>query len=94
MIGKLQASVTVGAIVAILTTGAVPAVAQNGKPDPAQIARGATAWANNCGRCHNLRDPKEFSDKNWDVIVTHMRIVGPLPGATARDIRTFLQSSN
>jgi len=63
-------------------------------PDPLQIARGAKAWSDNCGRCHNYRDPKEFSDKNWDVIVNHMRTLAPLPGATARDIKTFLKASN
>lgn len=63
-------------------------------PNPLQIARGAKAWSENCGRCHNLRDPKEFSDKNWDIIVNHMRNVAPLPGAIARDIRVFLQASN
>lgn len=63
-------------------------------PDPAQIGRGAQAWANTCSRCHNLRDPGEFSDKNWNVIVTHMRVIAPLPGQEAEDIKVFLKSSN
>jgi len=63
-------------------------------PDPAQIGRGAAAWAGVCGNCHNLRDPQEYSDKNWDVIVDHMRVVVPLPGQTAQDIKAFLKSSN
>ena len=63
-------------------------------PDPMQIARGASAWAGNCGRCHNLRDPKEFSDKNWDVIVNHMRAIAPLPGEVARDVKAFLKATN
>lgn len=68
--------------------------ANTGKPDPAQFARGAKAWSENCGRCHNLRDPKEFSDKNWHIIVNHMRTLAPLPGGMARDIRAFLERSN
>ena len=63
-------------------------------PNPLQIARGAKAWANNCGRCHNIRDPKEFSDKDWDVIVAQMRVRAMLPGEVARDILVFLKSSN
>jgi nitrate/TMAO reductase-like tetraheme cytochrome c subunit len=63
-------------------------------PDPLQIARGAKAWSENCGRCHNFRDPKEFSNKNWDLIVNHMRTIAPLPGAIARDIKVFLKASN
>jgi cytochrome c2 len=94
MTGKRQLSIVVAAIAAMVAGAAVAAAAENGKPDPMQIARGAKAWSDNCGRCHNFRDPKEFSDKNWDVIVNHMRVIAPLPGATARDIKVFLQSSN
>jgi cytochrome c5 len=63
-------------------------------PDPAQIGRGAKAWADTCQRCHNLRDPNEFSDKNWSVIVNHMRVIAPLPGQEAEDIKAFLKASN
>lgn len=90
----------IAAIVALATvafSAAISTAAENegnGKPDPMQIARGAKAWSENCGRCHNFRDPKEFSDKNWDIIVNHMRTIAPLPGQTARDIKSFLKSSN
>ena len=83
-------------ISAILLSAAAIAqtAAVSSTPDPLQIARGAKAWSENCGRCHNLRDPKEFSDKNWDVTVDHMRTLAPLPGAVARDIKAFLKASN
>jgi cytochrome c5 len=58
------------------------------------LAYGAKAWANNCTRCHNLRDPSEFSDRQWKPIVTHMRIRGGLTGQEARAILVFLQTSN
>lgn len=57
-------------------------------------ALGAQRWADNCSRCHNMRDPKEFSDIYWDTIVKHMRIRGGLTGQDSRDILAFLQSSN
>jgi len=60
----------------------------------AQIARGAKLWSQTCNRCHNLRSPSEFSDKNWNVITMHMRVIGPLPGQDVRDIRAFLKASN
>lgn len=63
-------------------------------PDPMQFARGAKAWANNCGRCHNIRNPKEYSDKDWSVIVEHMRVRANLPGKDAKDIEAFLKASN
>jgi hypothetical protein len=80
------------AAAALLTP--VAASAADGAPDMAQVARGAKAWSETCNRCHNLRDPKEFTDKGWHVIVNHMRVVGPLPGKTAEDIKAFLKSSN
>jgi len=64
------------------------------KPDPAAFARGARAWADNCARCHNMRDPKELRDDQWRPVVTHMRLRAPLTGAEQRDILLFLQSSN
>lgn len=63
-------------------------------PDPAQFARGAKAWAQVCSNCHNLRDPKELTDRNWDVTVNHMRLRANIPGQVARDIKAFLKASN
>ena len=62
--------------------------------DSARFARGAQQWANNCDRCHNMRDPREFRDDLWGPIIAHMRIRGGLTGQQARDILYFLQSSN
>lgn len=64
------------------------------KTDAGQFARGAKAWAAQCGRCHNLRDPKEFGDQDWSTIVIHMRVRANLPGRMARDIAAFLRASN
>ncbi|TAK88062.1 MAG: cytochrome c [Betaproteobacteria bacterium] len=62
--------------------------------DPQAFARGAKAWADNCARCHNMRDPKDFRDDQWKVIVSHMRLRAGLTGQEARDILAFLQGSN
>jgi len=59
-----------------------------------QVSRGAVAWAQACQRCHNMRDPTEFRDDQWRVIVSHMRVRGGLDGQQARDILAFLQASN
>ncbi len=59
-----------------------------------QLARGAKAWSDNCGQCHNARDPGDQSDQQWDVVVAHMRIRANLTGEEARDILNFLQASN
>lgn len=64
------------------------------QPGPAAFARGAKAWAQNCARCHNMRDPKEFRDDLWRPIVAHMRVRAGLTGQESRDILLFLQRSN
>ncbi len=61
--------------------------------DAAAVARGAKAWANACGRCHNLRSPSELNAELWDVSVQHMRVRANLPGPVADDIKLFLMSS-
>lgn len=62
--------------------------------DPQRLAHGAQAWAANCARCHNLRDPKELRDDQWRAVVAHMRVRANLTGREARDILAFLQGSN
>ena len=64
------------------------------KPDPAAVARGAKSWAENCARCHNPRDPKDYRDDQWKIVMTHMRIRAGLTGDEAHDILVFLQASN
>lgn len=60
----------------------------------ASISRGATAWAENCGACHNLRSPAELDDVQWRTAAYHMRVRANLPGQMVRDIIAFLQASN
>lgn len=72
----------------------LPTNAEEGAADQQQIGRGAKAWSENCGRCHNIRDPKELKDYEWDVSVMHMRKIGNLPGEVARDIKAYLEASN
>lgn len=64
-------------------------------PAPAgNYATGAKVWSEMCGRCHNVRDPMDLRDDEWEATVTHMRVRVPLTGQEARDILTFLQASN
>lgn len=63
-------------------------------PDMAAFGRGAKAWADNCVRCHAMRDPKSLNDQQWATVVAHMRLRAGLDGQVARDITLFLQGSN
>ncbi|VAV98667.1 hypothetical protein MNBD_ALPHA06-283 [hydrothermal vent metagenome] len=64
------------------------------KTDPMLVVRGAKAWKENCGRCHNLRSPKEMTDEEWDVSVAHMRVRANLTRKDAEAVRAFLKASN
>ena len=55
---------------------------------------GARAWAQNCMRCHNLRDPQEHSDREWEIIVHHMRVRANLTADEHRLILEFLKAAN
>lgn len=83
----------------VLFIGTTPAVtAAEGETPPqekmAQVAKGAKAWADHCGRCHNIRGPEEFTDDIWDVSVNHMRVRANLPAEVIPDIKAFLKSGN
>lgn len=78
-------------LIAAFLPGALPARAAEEAPD---FARGARLYSANCGRCHNPRGPSEYSDAEWPLIVTHMRVTAGLPGAQARAIQAFLVASN
>lgn len=60
----------------------------------AALKGGAQMWAENCMRCHNYRRPRERSDREWDVIVLHMRVRGNLTANEHRQILRFLKSAN
>ena len=66
----------------------------NVKAEEPDVAYGAKAWSETCVRCHNLRDPSEFSDYEWKPIMTHMRIRAGLTGQDTRAILAFIQASN
>lgn len=86
------------AIGIVLLSGTGAAVSRNPDPQadgaPGAVSRGATAWAENCGGCHNIRSPGEMGDSQWLVASTHMRVRANLPGDMTRDIVAFLQASN
>ena len=71
-----------------------PSATTSSESDPMEIARGAQAWARECGRCHNIRPPSELSDEEWRVSVTHMRVRANIPADEAEAIIAFLKASN
>lgn len=61
---------------------------------PEEVRGGAQVWNANCGRCHNLRQPREGSDRQWEGIVHQMRVRAHLTGEEQRLILAFLKAAN
>jgi len=61
---------------------------------PAGAMQGAKLWADNCIRCHNIRPPRAQSDKQWEIIMMHMRVRASLTGVEQRQILKFLKAAN
>ena len=62
--------------------------------DSTSLAADEKMWAQQCGQCHNLRPPSEYSDAQWAVVVFHMRVRVPLTGEEQQKILEFLKASN
>lgn len=88
-------AVSLNALAAVLVAGLMPGIATAADyPPPGDAQRGAQIWADNCGRCHNIRGPQNQRDDQWITSMFHMRIRAGLTGQQTRDVLTFLQSSN
>jgi cytochrome c553 len=55
---------------------------------------GNQLWAEQCARCHNMRDPATYSDVNWSIAMHHMRVRADLNAQDSRKILEFLKSAN
>ena len=79
-----------------LMAAQAPAIAEEASAhnDPMKFANGAKTWADNCARCHNMRDPKSLRDDQWRAAVAHMRVRAGLTGEEAENVLVFLQQSN
>ena len=92
MIESINKLLTVFAVIGLVSMSMGSLAAEY--PDKGDFIKGAKAWADNCNRCHNLRDAKELRDDQWVTTMFHMRVRGGLTGQETRDILTFLQQSN
>lgn len=76
-----------------------PASAQSQEAEASSPAErpaldGAKVYAWSCGSCHSERWPKERSDAEWDVIMTHMRVRANLTAAQTEAVLRYLKENN
>lgn len=87
--------IALNAAVLAAGTGAFAGDGVSGESAPAPANRGrAEIWEQNCGRCHNLRSPASYSDSQWDLIITHMRIRGTLTADEAKAVLELMKAGN
>jgi cytochrome c1 len=55
---------------------------------------GAQLWSENCTRCHSTPPPNVYSDEQWDVISTHMRVRAAMTNDETEKIIEFIKSAN
>lgn len=60
----------------------------------AQEMDGAKVFRDNCVKCHSERSPMEKTDKEWTVVITHMRTVAGMTAKESRAVLKFLQENN
>lgn len=63
-------------------------------PQAIKEKSGAQLWGENCARCHNTPSPAAYSDDQWDIISTHMKVKAGLTDIEIKKITTFLKSAN
>ncbi len=78
----------------VVSSSAYAELERKSKASSSVEVSGAQLWADNCGACHNLRNPAGYSDAQWAVAVQHMRIRANLTAEEAQAILKFLQSAN
>ena len=54
----------------------------------------AQMWSENCMRCHNIRNPKSYSDSQWQVALHQMRVRGNLLAEEHKAVLELMQASN
>lgn len=55
---------------------------------------GVQLWSENCVRCHAIPPPNVFTDEQWGVISTHMRVRASLTEDETQKISEFIKSGN
>ena len=70
------------------------AMSQIGDEASLAITGGAQLWAENCIRCHNIRNPASLSDRQWEIVLHHMRVRANLTTQEHELILEFLKAAN
>lgn len=96
---------TIIAVVALVVSSGQLVFATEPQPEQSQFEQqkaehrklfleGAELWPVYCAQCHNARPGSEFSPRQWDSIMMHMRGQANLPAKDARAILEYLKATH
>ncbi len=92
------ARVVIGCLLLAMAAGVSTAIANDETESPAGESTpaldGAKVYAWNCGSCHSERWPKERSDAEWEVIMTHMRVRANMTADQTEAVLRYLKENN
>ena len=57
-----------------------------------ELAEGLSLYENNCAKCHNLYNPKDFSSEAWKPILVKMQKKAHLDDAQIASISNYINS--
>ncbi len=60
---------------------------------PEEMAMGKTVFTDNCGKCHKLRQPGEFTTKKWDNILPTMCKKAKLTPAQSTAVTAYVMAN-
>ena len=81
-------------LVALLPLACVSGPTSDTKAGAAVAMGSAQYWVENCSRCHNIRNPRSYSDSEWDIALMHMRWRSLRTPEQHRAILKLMQSMN
>ncbi len=92
------ARVVIGCLLLAMAAGVSTAIANDEAESSAEqstpVLDGAKVYAWNCGSCHSERWPKERSDAEWEVIMTHMRVRANMTADQTEAVLRYLKENN
>ncbi len=86
--------IVIAVAVLVTSVAGINLAAADGSSKPAPVLDGAKVYAANCGSCHSERWPNERSDREWKIIVMHMKVRANLTGAESDAVLKYLQNNN
>lgn len=89
----MKKQITILSLIILLSATVIAGISSCELSQKIKDKTGTQLWGENCGRCHNAPGPGEFSNVNWDIILTHMRVRTNITETEEKKIVEYLKST-